>query len=69
MDNDNWQTISGKQINNQKHWEQLTQQAFFPILNVAIGNNLYGKEDPNDKTATGDDAAMVIKWVKFLIKG
>lgn len=65
-----WQEVKGSDINDENIWKQLTQQAYFAILNVAVGHNIGGEHNPDDQTASGfeNGAAMIVNYVKFKIK-
>ena len=44
-----------------KCWERCAHQAFFPILNVAVGGNFVG--DPNGQTMGGVGSGLTVQWV------
>lgn len=55
-------------VNNYNLWQNSAYQAFFPILNVAIGTNFPRAENggqPNSSTATGLGSGMQIHYVAF----
>lgn len=63
LDGKAWWTVTcpGTSQAQKECWDRCAHQAFFPILNVAVGGNFVG--NPSDQTTGGVGSGLTIEWV------
>ncbi|KAM7214792.1 Concanavalin A-like lectin/glucanase domain containing protein [Rhypophila decipiens] len=67
MDDKQFFEIKGSDSFNSKEWEIIAHQKYYPVLNVAVGSNFPENRRPSEKTATGIDVGMLVKYVAFYV--
>ncbi|ORX99884.1 concanavalin A-like lectin/glucanase domain-containing protein [Clohesyomyces aquaticus] len=62
------QEIKGSDAPNEDVWKTLAHQAYYPVLNVAVGSQMPDtKGAPNDQTVSGIGSGMLVNYVAFYI--
>lgn len=63
MDGQAWYTVKceGTSAADIECWNRCAHQAFFPILNVAVGGNFVGA--PDGETLGGVESGLTVEWV------
>lgn len=67
MDGNQFDEVKGSDIGTEDEWKVLAHQAYYPVLNVAIGTNFPEHGKVTDDTATGMDSGMVVNYVAFYV--
>ncbi len=68
MDGKQFQEFKGSDVDSEDSWNILAKQAYYPVLNVAIGSQFPGsKGAPDDKTGSGEETGMVVNYVAFYV--
>jgi hypothetical protein len=67
MDDNQFHEVKGSDVPDKVIWATIAWQAYYPVLNVAFGNENSFPENgnTNDKTSTGTDTGMAVDYVAF----
>jgi hypothetical protein len=67
LDGNKFEEVKGSDVGREDWWKVLAHQAYFPVLNVAVGSNFPGTGGLTDKTSTGLDTGLVVDYVAFYV--
>jgi hypothetical protein len=69
MDGNKYFEVKGSDVNIEEEWAILAHEAYFPVLNVAVGSNFPRSAIiPNSKDpTTGIDIGMTVNYVAFYV--